>query len=79
MNVKYDFADAAGVTDESRIVYVRAVAVADLPEEVREQAGGLDRLYGLFDAQGEQLALVKDRRTAFFLARENEVTALSVH
>lgn len=75
MNAKYDFGSEAG----ERIVYVRAVAVAELPEEIREKAEGLERLYALHAANGERLALVKDRRMAFSLARDNEVTALSVH
>lgn len=75
MNAEFDFGGETG----ERIVYVRAVAVAELPEEIRQQAEGLERLYALYDANGERLALVKDRRMAFNLARENEVTALSVH
>lgn len=75
MNEIYDF----GTEPEERIVYVRAVSVEDLPDEIREQAAGLERLYALHDANGERLALVKDRRLAFSLARENDVTALSVH
>lgn len=75
MDVKYDFGPETG----DRIVYVRSVPVAELPEEIRAQAQGLDHLYALHDANGERLALVKDRWMAFSLAREHEVTALSVH
>lgn len=76
MNEKYEFGSQA---PGERIVYVRAVALDELPEEIRAQAAGLEHLYALHDANGERLAVVKDRRTAFFLAREHEVTALSVH
>ncbi len=75
MDTKYDFGPEAG----ERIVYVRAVDVADLPEEIREQAGGLDTLYAVHDAQGERLALVKDRWMAFMLARQNDMAPVSVH
>ena len=75
MNTKYDFGPEAG----ERIVYVREVAVADLPEEIREQAMGLDTLYALHDASGERLALVKDRKMAFSLARQNDMAPVSVH
>lgn len=62
-----------------RIVYVRPVALAELPEDIRTQAAGLNQLYALHDANGERLALVKDRWMAFALARQNEATAVSVH
>lgn len=75
MDIKYDF----GADPGNRIVYVRAVALADLPEDIRTQVAGLDHLYALHDADGTRLAVVKDRWMAFSLAREHAVTALSVH
>ncbi len=69
--------------DEGRIVYVRPVAVDDLPDEVRNeirsQAGGLDVLYAVHRADGERLALVKDRSLAFVLARQNDFAPVTVH
>ncbi len=61
------------------IVYIRKVAVADLPDEVQEQAQGLDELYAIGSETGEQLALVKDRNMAFMVARQNDLTPVSVH
>jgi hypothetical protein len=61
------------------IVYIRPVAVADLPEELREQAAGLETLYAIGDERGQQLALVKDRKLAFVVARQNEFSPVSVH
>jgi hypothetical protein len=75
MDVKYNFDEPM----DERIVYVRPVAVADLPEDVQAQAKGLTQLYALHDANGERLALVKDRWMAFALAREHDATAFSVH
>lgn len=75
MDVKYDF----GIGDENRIVYVRKVAVKDLPEELRAQAGGLESLYAVHSADGEQLALVRDRALAFVLARQNDFAPVTVH
>lgn len=75
MHAQFDFGPEAG----ERIVYVREVPVADLPEEIRAQAPGLDTLYALHDASGERLALVKDRRLAFILARQNDMAPVSVH
>lgn len=65
--------------DDKPIVYVRAVAVIDLPEELREGAAGLDTIYAVHDAEGERLALVADRRLAFVLARQNDLAPVSVH
>ncbi|WP_170332000.1 DUF1150 family protein [Ruegeria arenilitoris] len=62
-----------------RIVYVKAVDVADLPREVREQAGDLDQLYAVHDSDGQQLALVADRKLAFNLAREHDYSPVAVH
>lgn len=63
------------------LVYVRRVDVDDLPAAVQEEAreGGLDELYALHRADGEQVALVGDRSLAFNLARENDLTPVSVH
>ncbi len=63
------------------LVYVRRVEVEDLPEAVQDEAreGGLDRLYALHRSDGEQVALVGDRGLAFNLARENDLTPVSVH
>lgn len=65
--------------NEDRIVYVRSIETSELPEHLREQTGGLAKVYGVFGANGEQIALTKDRSMAFDLARNNELTPLSVH
>ena len=53
--------------------------VADLPEEIRQQAEGIETLYAVHDAAGMQLALVKDRSLAFVLARQNHMDPVTVH
>ena len=75
MNTPFNGLPQAG----DRIVYVRPVAVDDLPDEVRAQMGGLETIYSVHGADGQQLALVADRRLAFHLAREHDYTPLSVH
>ena len=75
MDTKFDFGPEAG----ERIVYVRPVLVSDLPQELRQQAMGLETIYAVHDAAGGRLALVKDRKTAFILARQNEMAPVSVH
>ena len=53
-----------------RTVYIKTIAVSDLPREIRVQAQGLEQLYAVHNADGEQLALVGDRSLAFSLARD---------
>ena len=74
MNARYDLTD-----NSNRIVYVKAVDVADLPEEVQAEAGSLDHLYGVYASSGEQLALVADRTMAFMLARQYDYAPVAVH
>jgi hypothetical protein len=62
-----------------RTVYVKMIAVSDLPIEVRQQAGALDQLYAVHDSAGQQLALVGDRKLAFHLAREHNYAPVMVH
>jgi hypothetical protein len=75
MNTQYDFGPEAG----ERIVYVRSVAVADLPAEVQAQAQGLSTLWAVHAGTGERLALVRDRRIAFALARQNDFAPVHAH
>ena len=74
MNTPYHFKDLG-----EKIVYVKAVQVADLPQEVQDSADGLVQLYAVHDADGQQLALVADRKLAFVLARQHDMTPLTVH
>lgn len=64
---------------KDRIVYVKPVTVADLPDEVRDQMVGLEVIYSVHGADGRQLALVADRNLAFHLAREHDFAPMSVH
>ena len=61
------------------IVYVRPVAVKDLPDEVQAQAGGIENLYAVHAESGERLALVRNRELAFMLARQNDMAPVHVH
>lgn len=66
-------------TEERKIVYIRKVAVDDLPAEVQQQAQGLTALYAIGGEDGAHLALVRDRKRAFMLARQNDMQPVSVH
>ena len=74
MYTPYNFNDT-----DSRIVYVKTFDVADLPDEMRAEAGDYKQLYAVHDADGQQLALVADRRLAFVLARQNDLSPVPVH
>ncbi|GHG20334.1 MULTISPECIES: DUF1150 family protein [Paracoccus] len=75
MDTKFDF----GGIDAERTVYIRQVETSSLPQELRQQLDGIDSMYAVHDIDGERLALVKDRQLAFVLARQNELTPVSVH
>jgi hypothetical protein len=75
MNTPFEPLPDAG----DKIVYVRAVEVADLPSDLQEQAEGLTRIYSVHRGNGERLALVADKKLAFALARENDLAPVSVH
>jgi hypothetical protein len=64
---------------ENRIVYVKTVDVNDLPSELKGQVDGLAQLYAVHDEQGQQLALVADRKLAFRLARQHDYAPVAVH
>ena len=75
MHAKYDFSQQ----DDGRLVYVRSVKAADLPQDVQDQVGGLDTLYAVHRADGARLALVRERSLAFMLARQNDLAPVAVH
>ncbi|ALI55061.1 DUF1150 family protein [Celeribacter marinus] len=65
--------------DGGKIVYVREVAVSELPDDVREHVDGLEHLFSVHDADGQRLALVANKPLAFALAREHDYAPVSVH
>lgn len=75
MNTKYDFKQL----EDERLVYIRPVTVADLPDEMRKQAGSREQVFGVHSPDGACLALVKDRKLAFVLARQNDFAPVNVH
>ena len=75
MNTSFEKMPKAG----DRIVYVRAVDVADLPDYLREQADGLTQIYAVHRGNGDRLALVANKGLAFALAREHDFAPVSVH
>jgi hypothetical protein len=78
MQTKVTFDKDAAQADR-QIVYVRPVPSEDLPEPLRAQVGRAKTVYSMHSAEGAQLALVKDRRLAFALARQNDMAPVHVH
>ena len=72
---KYDFE----TPNEDRMVYVREVSVTDLPQDMQDQVEGIQTLYAVHGADGERLAVVKERNLAFALARQNDYAPVTVH
>ena len=75
MNTPFDFKNL----DAARLVYIRPVEIADLPEDIQVEAAGTKKIYAVHSADGERLALVGDRSLAFALARQNDFAPVSVH
>lgn len=75
MDHKFDF----GQKQDTQIVYVRPVAASDLPEELRAHANGQTNLYAVHDNNGQRLAVVSDRKMAFALARQHDLSPVNVH
>jgi len=75
MDVKYHNMPQA----DRAIVYVKPVMVADLPQELQDQAEGFEVIYSVHRPNGERLALVADRKLAFALARQHDMAPVSVH
>lgn len=74
MQSEYDFSKVTG-----GMVYVKPVEVSDLPMDVQTQITGVDQVFSVHDPEGQQIALVADRRTAFDLARQNDYAPQPVH
>ena len=74
MNTPFDLNAEVG-----SMVYVKQVLVTDLPREVRDQAEGRDQLFAVHDAEGQQLALVANRKLAFALAVQHDYAPQPLH
>lgn len=74
MNTKFNFPEST-----KQMVYIKSVAVADLPEDVREQAGEMTDIFAVHNADGEQLAFVADHDLAVVLAQQHDMRPVTVH
>lgn len=74
MYSKHDFK-----TLGANFIYLKPVAIADLPEEVRAQAGDVTTLFALHNTKGEQVALVASTDVASHLADANQMQLVTLH
>lgn len=61
------------------MVYFKSIRVEDLPQDVQDKAGDLTTLCAVHNHEGEQIALVATPRLAVHLAREHDMTPVSLH
>lgn len=61
---------------KDQIVYVREADKTALPDHLQDSD---DKLFAVHDRDGRCLALAKNRDLAFVLARQNDLTPVSVH
>ena len=75
MHSKYDFSHF----DTDDLVYIKTVEVTELPLDLQRQVGSDKRLYAVHKADGERVAVVENRALAYSLARDNDLTPMTLH
>jgi len=75
MHSKYDFSHF----DTDDLVYIKTVAVTELPLDLQRQVGSDKTLYAVHKADGERVAVVENRALAYSLARDNDLTPMTLH
>ena len=75
MHSKYDFSHF----DTDDLVYIKTVAVSELPLDLQRQVGPDKTLYAVHKADGERVAVVENRALAYSLARDNDLTPMTLH
>lgn len=75
MHSKYDFSHF----DTDDLVYIKTLAVTELPLDLQRQVGPDKTLYAVHKADGERVAVVENRALAYSLARDNDLTPMTLH
>ena len=75
MHSKYDFSHF----DTDDLVYIKTVEVMELPLDLQRQVGSDKTLYAVHKADGERVAVVENRALAYSLARDNDLTPMTLH
>ena len=63
----------------SNLVYLRKVDPKDLPADVKGEIDETKPLFGVYDEEGSQIALVDDLRFAQMMAKEHRFNLQSLH
>ncbi len=74
MQMKQELKNLAG-----NMIYLKPIDIADLPEDVRVDAGNLDEVFAVHNAKGERVALVATEAIASDLAAQNNMQVVSIH
>lgn len=61
------------------MIYLKPIAISDLPDDVEIDAGSLETVYSVFNTSGEQVALVANADIASALAEQNDMQVVSLH
>ena len=75
MHSKYDFSHL----DTDDLVYIKTVAVTELPLDLQRQVGPDKTLYAVHKSDGERVAVVENRALAYSLARDHDLTPMTLH
>ena len=75
MHSKYDFSHF----DTDDLVYIKTVEMTELPLDLQRQVGSDKTLYAVHKADGERVAVVENRALAYSLARDNDLTPMTLH
>ena len=75
MHREYDFSHF----DTDDLVYIKTVEVTELPLDLQRQVGSDKTLYAVHKADGERVAVVENRALAYSLARDNDLTPMTLH
>ncbi len=75
MHSKYDFSHF----DTDDLVYIKTVEVTELPLDLQRQVGSDKTLYAVHKADGERVAVYGNRALAYSLARDNDLTPMTLH
>ena len=63
----------------SNLVYLKEVNPEDLPDDVKGEIDNSKPLFGVFDEEGSQIALVDDLVFARMMAKEHHFNLQSIH
>jgi len=64
---------------DQKIVYIKEIALSDLPDDLDIDDLAEGPVFALHDADGAQLALAANRQVAVHLAHANDLVPVNIH